>query len=155
MQGCAIIVVMAGLLGADTPAQASKNEKASIQGVWIVESMVFGKEKFAVPPDMKFTFKENDKVILTGGPAGNSEGTFKLDVTKSPKQLDLEILAQDKSVNNELGIYEFKDGKLLIASRSDEFGEINGKMTAIRRAVRPKKFDDASVFLTTLVREKK
>lgn len=86
----------------------------------------------------------------------NAEGTFKLNVTKSPKEIDLTFKKPDGSLDTMPGIYQFKEGKLLMLFGSGEAENKNGKVRVISEPKRPKKFDDAGVnLLFTFQREKK
>ncbi len=88
-----------------------KTDQEKIQGMWVGVSI-----KGAPVQDLEdiaslytFTFKGNKVDILFGGQLG--QGTFKLDPTKTPKQID--ILITNKERMN--GIYKLTGNRLVIS----------------------------------------
>lgn len=86
-----------------------KGDQAKVQGDWLVDSIEKGGEK--VPEELtksiKVTIKGTKISIAFGGEA--KEGSFKVDETKKPKQIDLTLDGKES-----LAIYEFDGGKLKI-----------------------------------------
>ncbi len=87
-----------GLTAAPVPKdkdKAAKDEDA-IQGSWKIESFEAGGPQGAPPKEaldaMRFVFKKDGKMSLTGGPGGQSrDGEYKMDAKASPKTLDMTL----------------------------------------------------------------
>jgi uncharacterized protein (TIGR03067 family) len=105
------------------PSRAADDPKDALQGVWVAQSME--SDGKAVPEEarkrMRFTFK-GDKLIIRGNDDSDREQdcTYKIDATKSPKQLDI---TTTKDRTPLLAIYEVKGDELKVCVRhasSDE-----------------------------------
>ena len=101
-----LLLLVAGSLIAAEDKDAAKKELAKFQGTWIFESMVSDGEK--VPPDSFkgstltikdgiFTVKEGDTIY---------KGTFKVDPTKKPKEIDVIFTEGPDKGETMMGIYE-------------------------------------------------
>jgi uncharacterized protein (TIGR03067 family) len=112
------VVVFGVLLACVTGAgPVAADDKASLQGVWIAESMeVDGKPAPAeVIKRMRFTFK-GDKLLVKGNFNDDREEqcSYEIDATKSPKHLDFTPPKEKKPI---LGIYEVKGDELKLCLR--------------------------------------
>jgi uncharacterized protein (TIGR03067 family) len=84
----AILVVLAvSLLGADEQKADSKKDLEQLKGTWNVESITVDGAKKEDLTGGKFTF-DGDKMMIKLGDMIH-EGTFKLDASKEPKQIDV------------------------------------------------------------------
>jgi uncharacterized protein (TIGR03067 family) len=96
---------------------AAPDDKASLQGVWIAESMeADGKPAPAEAlKRMRFTFK-GDKLLVRGNFADDREEecSYGIDATKSPKHLDFTPPKEKEPI---LGIYEIKGDDLKLCLR--------------------------------------
>lgn len=84
-----------GLTAAPVPKDKkdAKDEDA-ILGSWKIESFDTGGAQGAPPKgaldDMRFVFKKDGKLSVTGGPGGQSkDGEYKMDAAAKPKTIDL------------------------------------------------------------------
>lgn len=120
----ALIVLMLGTfarLAAVEPAKP-RTDLEKLQGTWAFLSEERGGQKVAHSDEeikgMKLVIKD-DKITLTHGQQ-TEEVTFKIDETKSPKQIDVTETKDGKSVVH-LGIYKLeKDTFTLCASHSPD-----------------------------------
>jgi uncharacterized protein (TIGR03067 family) len=133
----AVVFVTAGVVaGGD-----AKDDLKRFQGTWSVTSAVEGGK--AIPEektkDVQVVFDGNKISVKMG--EKSMDGTFKLDPSKKPKQIDVTIM--DKKG---LGIYRFKKGGMLEVCATEEGGE------------RPTEFkspESSKTILFLLKREKK
>jgi uncharacterized protein (TIGR03067 family) len=109
-----VLVLAVGLLvGADKKDEVKKELK-KFQGEWVPVSMEINGQAMieAELKGMKLTVKGNKATFQVGGET--FEGTFTLDPTKKPKQIDGKAKGtQGKDVKT-VGIYEFDGDKLKI-----------------------------------------
>lgn len=106
----------------------AKKDSAGLQGTW---NATLGDKKVVV----KF---KGDKFHVTIDDE-NYKGTFKLDPTKKPKQINMTVKEGDKFVKmTSLGIYELKGNTLKWAAnepgkdqRPDEFAEREGMLYVV------------------------
>jgi uncharacterized protein (TIGR03067 family) len=136
----ATLVVSMGVIGAHTqagsPAQdKAKSDRELIQGTWIAVSGERNGEKlneFQLKNWEEMVFKD-DNFTREGGE--KKEGTFKLDPSKTPKEIDLmlQVKGQDTTWP---GIYELKGNKLKLAlnpNRPSEFDSKGGVVIVFER----------------------
>jgi uncharacterized protein (TIGR03067 family) len=92
--------------------------KASLQGTWSAVSMqANGQDAPAqILKAYQITFK-GDKITVPTKDGKTEEGTFKLDVTKSPFQMDTQM-PSDKTPD--LCIFELKNGELRVCIRESD-----------------------------------
>jgi uncharacterized protein (TIGR03067 family) len=144
-----LIMVVAALALVPFAAGGDDDAKKDIerfQGTWRVESAELGGEK--LPLDMLKDFRliiEGTKFTEKFSPDQISHGTFKVDVSKKPKTVDVTFTDGPNKGKTLLGIYEL-DGDTYKACF-----DISGKE-------RPTKFEskkDTPVVLEVLKREKK
>ena len=137
MKRTLLLVLMAGLLvAADSDKQKGKDDpdKAKLQGTWTAISHESGGEKHGGEGHTltfdgdKFTIKKNDETEV--------EGTYTIDSSKKPKQIDMKI-EKAKEGKHEgdtaKGIYELKEDTVRWCSeepggsdRPDEFTTQDG-----------------------------
>lgn len=121
----AVVCVFGGAISAHwnmgTPSQAAsqKDDKEKLKGTWVVVSVEAGGRKMPEEEvknrNMSMTFVE-DKIVLEGFFKGKgARGTFKLDSTKKPRTIDVDLEDEKDAV----GIYELeKDSLKLCISES-------------------------------------
>lgn len=122
-------------------SEATEKEREQIQGTWEPSSLSFGGKASPTPP------KELPTRIFTGdklttkdpGKKAQQEATFKLDVGKEPKHIDMTDKKDGTTVH---GIYVLEGDTLKIAYRFPAAGW-------------PTTFDGKDVFLETLQRQTK
>jgi uncharacterized protein (TIGR03067 family) len=97
--------------------EKKEKDQDRLQGVWVAQSMeADGKP---APEDavkrMRFTF-DGEKLKIRGNHADDTEATcpFKIDDSKSPRQLDFTIDEEPKPI---LGIYKFDGEELKVCIR--------------------------------------
>jgi len=127
---------IAGLLTAcflfQAQAEQGKSDTDLLQGSWEAVRITIGGKEPEKKKDITivFTFK-GDKLFTSGEGKDTKEEEYKLDATKSPKQIDIGPRGQGKGLT---GIYDVKDDTLLIGySFSDK---------------RPNDFTDAAIVMT-------
>jgi uncharacterized protein (TIGR03067 family) len=106
------------LLKADTgAAPVAPDDKATLQGVWIAQSMeTDGKPAPATAfKRMRFTFK-GDKLLVRGNFDNDAEEEckYEIDPSKSPKHIDI---MPPKEKNPVLGVYCIKEDELRLCLR--------------------------------------
>jgi uncharacterized protein (TIGR03067 family) len=110
-----LAIVLAFSVSAPAVKDPPKKEAPSIVGEWEGVEAVRGGQAAPVPPGgvtMQFT-ADNKMIISEGGRAKNEQGSYKVDFSKSPVEIDLIPPAniKDKSL---LGILKFEEDKLIL-----------------------------------------
>jgi uncharacterized protein (TIGR03067 family) len=112
-------LLSAGPGAADDAKGKAPTDQEQIQGAWACESAELGGKP--MPPEhakkFKFTFK-GDRLTIAS-PAGDREGTFRLDPGKKPRQLTIKPRDRDGEVK---AIYAL-DGKSLKICAAGDTGE--------------------------------
>ena len=164
MQACALSIAILGLvLGADPKAEALKKEHESLQGTWIEESITIDGRPFYYV--MNGERVSGHKLILE--PDGKArviiqkkihEGTYQLNISRKPRELDLTMKSYTGITEPAPGIYEIKEGKLrlILGFPSKRYIFIGNEIQEENiPPKRPQDFDDDTELLMTFVREKK
>ena len=140
------LVVLLALLLTATASQAAEDKKAEkdedkIVGAWVMVSGERGGEK---APDklvksFRLTYAAGGKVTVRSKQDKEEEGTFKLDASKKPAQIDLKV--GDKSLE---GIYTLEGDNLKLClaeagERPTEFKSADGSKTMLMILRREKK----------------
>lgn len=131
-----------------SPAKGEENDAALLQGVWELQVMNLGGKEYKRDPNKESnqTFKfEKDRFghELSGRDEKIEEGTFRLDPTQKPKQLDL-IYSKGSVQEPRQCIYEIKDDELKIAfTMSFAPGTPEQELARAKRAfaIRPNSFE--------------
>lgn len=145
----AFLALSAFLIAADKPDDARAAKSKPLQGAWKVVSAKHGDDDTAdenkpgqlIFEDDKFFAKTGDDVLL--------EGTFKIDSSTSPPQIDSTVTkdnqAQGRAGQKSLGIYKLDGDKLKLCACDVGHDE------------RPEKLDSAGTdfILIVMEREKK
>jgi uncharacterized protein (TIGR03067 family) len=133
------------LLGAEAPKDDAKKEKEKLQGTWKAlkveergESKDDDQDHRLIFSGDEFTIKEGDQTII--------KGKFKIDPSKAPKEIDMEITESNKEEHKGktgLGIYtlEGDDFQFCVCQPGD--------------TERPKEFSGKGNLFVTFKREKK
>jgi uncharacterized protein (TIGR03067 family) len=116
------------MTGAGSAGDDSKGDEKAIQGTWEVIEQPEALPKVVYD---KIVFKGNKLIMYLslGEQKAEAECEFKLDPSANPKQIDFTPLAGANKGKPFRGLYEFKDGKLMIcyrgqgASRPKDFGD--------------------------------
>jgi len=111
----ALLIVGAGLLiAADDKGDAAKKDAEKLQGTWKLVSLeVDGKKatKGEIKQEQKMVV-EGDKFSSTVDDKHSFKGTFKLDPTKKPKAVDVQVTEGDFKGKTLLGIYDVEKDSL-------------------------------------------
>lgn len=109
MKSLMMVVAFACLLG----AVDAKDDKATLQGRWQAVSSDQGGQDDPNAKQHSITF-EKDTIVINRGDQVFVKGTFKLDGTKSPRQIDITIEEGPDQAKGKtaLGVYELKDDTL-------------------------------------------
>jgi uncharacterized protein (TIGR03067 family) len=146
MNATLLTVLAFGLvLGAEAPKDSVKKEKEKIQGTWKAMKVEEkgqskdddGDHRLIFSGD-EFTIKEADQAVI--------KGKFKLDASKSPKEIDMEITEARKEEHKgttALGIFTLEGDDLQLCLCQPGGTE------------RPKEFSGQGNFFVTFKREKK
>jgi uncharacterized protein (TIGR03067 family) len=124
-------------------AGQQQTEEEKLHGTWNYTSFEFMGKSLAVPEGKAFTFSKGGKVVLKSKGKPEQVGSFKIDVSKNPKQIDLinpEEKNKDKMVTQ--GIYRIEGDTLTMAFFLNTPGE------------RPTAFDSTKAGIMTLKRQK-
>jgi uncharacterized protein (TIGR03067 family) len=128
----------------------AQKDVEKLQGAWKVLSYVLtGTPQDGNDGQPKELVFEKDKILFTGS-ADEKEMTYRLDVTKKPKQIDM-ILTEDGKKITFPGIYELDGDTLKICFRSYLAG--SGKEPEGRPKELKSTADTLLTILTTLKRE--
>ena len=116
-----VILFAFGLLLNAEPAkkateEADKGDKAQLQGTWQVVSLQLGGEKAPeeVAQALKYTFEGDKLAVRPAEPGSNSEFTYQLDLTKTPKNIDMRVTKGRDKGKTLLGIYLLRGDDLNI-----------------------------------------
>ena len=144
---CRILVLvplcLAIVLAAETARSGDKKEQEKFEGTWSLVKITGGKSQ-KKDKEAKLTFKGN-KVTFKAG-AETEEGTYSVDPTKKPKELNLHAEKDGKKVTIKL-IYELDGDTLKICHFHPDEKAIDG---------RPKELvANEDTVLAVLKREKK
>jgi uncharacterized protein (TIGR03067 family) len=144
MMAMAVVTALV-LTGGSTGSAAAGDKKGSIQGHWnAIKKTIDGKEQ-PLPEGKKVTFTFSADGKITANENGMiDEGTYKVDDSKKPRQLDLTMKYGDKT-EKAAAIYEITGDILKVA-----FASAKGK-----EASRPAAFDADGLLILTFKRASK
>jgi len=138
-----------------TTASAEPDQK--LEGVWVVESFEADGQQVKMFNGSTFEF-DGEKLTIKMGEM-EVAGTFKVDLTKDPKQLDIEMKSPDGEDSGSEAIYKLEGDTLTICtsvnvseSSASSDGEKSEPVTT--RGERPTKFDSEQGALIVLKRKK-
>ena len=142
----ALVVLSAFLIGADKPDDAGAAKSKPLKGTWKVVSQKHGDDD--IPDENKAgqLIFEADKFLVKRGDDVLLEGTFKIDSSTSPAQIDFTVTkdneAQGRAGQKSLGIYKLDGDKLKLCACDVGHDE------------RPDKLDSAGTDFILLVMER-
>jgi uncharacterized protein (TIGR03067 family) len=130
------------LIGVVTAAEKADADLEKIQGVWNLTSVEID-GKTIPPPDGggTFVFGKDKKLVMKEKGKADKEGTFTMDASKNPKELDM-IAVIDKEKEVVPTIYQLDGDTLKLAC------------AAVRKGKRPAAFDSKNANILTLKRQK-
>jgi uncharacterized protein (TIGR03067 family) len=106
---CLVLLATSVVMAADNPSQSDQEK---LRGTWITVSLVSNgksivndKSPRAAGPETKLVYHSDDWKIQAGDKVLAS-GKFKLDASKSPKEIDIYDETGVKNEKTKLGIYE-------------------------------------------------
>ena len=140
-----LALVLAAALAA--AAGAGDGDKEKLQGRWLVTSMVSKGQKLETPPGKKviLTFFVDGKLVSEGGDKGRQEGTYQIDSSKKPKQIDM-----TKNKDQISGLYSLEGDMLKIALPLPT----QKKAAEKPQTIRPSAMEGDDVLTVTLQRQK-
>jgi uncharacterized protein (TIGR03067 family) len=112
---CFVVLAIGAIMGANGPGtlDASQADHAKLQGTWLTVSLVNDGKTLVdekTPPKKgpatKFAY-EGSKWMVKVGDRNVATGVFKIDATKTPKEIDILDESGVKNEKTKLGIYEF------------------------------------------------
>ena len=135
-------------------AGGGDKDKEKLQGKWVMTGVKFGGKDVDIPKDkgqVVITFS-GDKVTYQEGDKPAEEGTYKLDTSKKPKQIDVtKKESKDGKGKDEMkGIYSLEGDTLKIG-----FAFQVKKDKEEPPAMRPSSFEGMDVIVMTFTRAKK
>jgi uncharacterized protein (TIGR03067 family) len=104
----AVLVLAAGLvLAADAPKDTAKKDLDKFQGTWTVVSVENSGQEMPADAvkELRLVIKGNERMMKMGDEV-RARSTFKLDPSKSPKEIDLTLQEGDMKGMTFKGIYE-------------------------------------------------
>jgi uncharacterized protein (TIGR03067 family) len=113
-----VALLLALVAGADEKKSDAKKDKDLLKGTWVISSMERGGKPNEKSIGDKVTF-DGDSLIVQGKDEEH-KGTYKLDATKKPKQIDVtpgDGPEKDKVLR---GIYSLEKDELKICIAHDE-----------------------------------
>src|SRR5262245_48514158 len=113
-----LLCPLPALVGADDPKPGEKDQDR-LQGTWKITEITLSGKELALSEVAKVRFIFEGKNLEYIGPMQSDKGTFKLDVTVSPRAIDM--LNKDGKTTS-TGIYKF-DGNELIWCYAKSPGE--------------------------------
>jgi uncharacterized protein (TIGR03067 family) len=138
----ALLIAMSTALAPDTPQDEAKKELERLQGTWVATRFEAGGQ--AAPDAFTRTIKlicVGDKYTQQNGDMVVEKGTHKLDPTKKPKFMDINVTDGESKGMLQLAIYELDGDTLKICcnehgdkERPKEFSttkETGGKLLVI------------------------
>jgi uncharacterized protein (TIGR03067 family) len=125
-----------------------ETDKAKLQGRWVLTSINMKGQVLPLPDGKKvvLTFYTDGKLISEGGEKGKLEGTYKIDSSKNPKQIDLLKQKEDTA-----GVYAFEGETLKIGMPLPVKKDVDDKVVPMR----PATIEGDNVLTFTLKREGK
>jgi uncharacterized protein (TIGR03067 family) len=107
---------LAIVLTAETARSGDKKEQEKLQGTWSMVKWSGGKPRPKKDKDLELTFKGDKVTIKSGAEPEAGEGTYSVDPTKKPKELNMHSeLTSGKKVTN-YAIYELNGDTLKICT---------------------------------------
>jgi uncharacterized protein (TIGR03067 family) len=101
-----LVLAVSALVAADTASDDVKKELKKFEGTWVIESLEVDGQK--QPADLfkgvKLTCKDDTFTYVD--PMGTHKGTFKVDIAKKPKHIDITFTDGPEKGNTIKGIYE-------------------------------------------------
>jgi uncharacterized protein (TIGR03067 family) len=130
-----------GIPGADAPKQAAKDD--NLEGTWVATSFIDHGKKLEGLDQLKPTliFKSGKYTLKVGGEVVD-EGTYTVDSSKNPKEIDTTASGGENKGMVDRGLYELKGDKLKTV-----FDEVP-------KQKRPTAFDSAKYQVVEFVRAK-
>jgi uncharacterized protein (TIGR03067 family) len=139
-------------VAADAPDEETKKEKQKLQGTWVAESVEIKGKADEKLKGARFNFS-GDKVAMEFD-GKKQEGMYTLDLTKSPKHIDLTFVREGRK-DLDRGIYQIDGDTMKMCLRGGRRSfDRDGKLVEEKLPERPEKFD-AKDSIITLKREKK
>ena len=118
MNRVALIVLLAFVGTAARAADPAADELKKLQGEWqAVELEVKGQKLGKNNPEvenMRFVFKDDELTVKSAAGAGERKKTFKLDPTKTPREIDITSLDGQEKDTTAACIYKFEKDRLTI-----------------------------------------
>jgi uncharacterized protein (TIGR03067 family) len=147
VSGLIMLAVAGGVVLADAKADADLEK---IQGAWDIKSLEVNGKKLPAPEEGggAFVFSKGKKAVMKEKGQADRNGTFKIDSSKSPKELDLigHLMGPKTDKDTEVipCIYQLDGDTLRIAVMAEG-----------PKAGRPSGFDSKKAAILTLTRQKK
>jgi uncharacterized protein (TIGR03067 family) len=108
MLGATALLVAVGVLGA-APAPDDNGKDDKLEGTWVATSFIDHGNKLADLANLKVTLiLKSGKYFLKVNGQVVDQGTFKVDTSKNPKQLDTTASAGENAGKVDRGLYELK-----------------------------------------------
>ena len=136
----ALLLCAGAPAGADDPkAEALKKDLKALEGTWDVRTMIKDGKEMKVPEGTQLTLT-GTKYVIKAADREIESGTFKIDPSKSPKQMDIMPADGPNKGKQVLGIYELKGDGMTAAgddagkNRPVDFSGKNGVVVTYKRA---------------------
>ena len=117
---CCGLIDQAALFGADTAQDAAvKKDLENFQGVWTVESMDLDGKPLTEEQRKKIKLSIKGENFTFDNGSGAEPGSYKIDPSKNPKELNIVISEGQDKGKIYLVIYKFENGKMIQCMQLD------------------------------------
>ena len=110
MRMAAIALISLATMTSESGQETMSKELTSLQGTWIITAFN-GEDHPAGAPEVTLSFT-NDKYAQSFDGNVVERGTVKIDASKKPMWMDLQIVEGDDANKLQLGIAQIADGKM-------------------------------------------
>ncbi|HEY7330569.1 MAG TPA: TIGR03067 domain-containing protein [Gemmataceae bacterium] len=112
------LFAFAAAAGAACSVNAADTDEEMLQGEWILSSIEIQGKTLPAPLGKggSIIFAKDGKLVMKDPGKTDRNGTYKIDASKNPKQIDLTVSREGEAVH---GIYELDGEKLKMAFSSD------------------------------------
>jgi uncharacterized protein (TIGR03067 family) len=113
-----LVWTVVGVLAFTSGDDATKKDKAALQGTWKVTSSVSKGVK--APPEEIFLIFRGDAILIREDGKTAENFSFALDPSKKPKEIDLTLKVGAQKGRVDRGIYQIDGGTLRICIQSNK-----------------------------------
>jgi uncharacterized protein (TIGR03067 family) len=143
-----LLLLVTGFLVASAFAQPAQTDLEKIKGTWVVTSIQKEGKTIDNVGDLKFVFSDAKMTVTEAQNEDAAEGTFKLDPSKNPREIDIAYEKGPQKGTKMKGIYAVEGDSLKMC-----FCLL--KMGATEQAKVPAKFEGSEVQIYFVLQRQK